>query len=135
MRPQTIVERLDFISKRIPGLKFTPPTQLKPGDDQGYGCFMSCDMFYIEIKVDQSHQSVKDVIIRHNNNDNNDIGISCPVLRKVLGDQDFETFAKHLVGLHSIYQINTNDKKVKQKAYPALSALETDLAILHDHQR
>lgn len=67
MRPQTIVERLDFVAKRIPGLKFTPPTQLKPGDEQFYGCFMSCDMYYIEIKVDQSHQSVKDVIISHGN--------------------------------------------------------------------
>lgn len=131
MRPQTIVERLDFVAKRIPGLKFTPPTQLKPGDDQGYGCFMSCDMYYIEIKVDQSHQTVKDVVISHANND----GISCPVLRKVLADQDFETFAKHLSGLHSIYQITTNDKKVKQRAYPALSALETDLTILYDYQR
>jgi len=132
MRPQTIVERLDFVAKRIPGLKFTPPTQLKPGDDQFYGCFMSCDMYYIEIKVDQSHQSVKDVIISHAINTD---GISCPVLRKVLADQDFETFAKHLAGLHSIYQINTNDKKVKQRAYPALTALESDLSLLYDHQR
>lgn len=129
MRPQTIVERLDFVAKRIPGLKFTGPTQLKPGDDQG--CFMSCDMFYIEIKVDPSHQSVKDVVISHGNNSE----ISCPVLRKVLGDQDFETFAKHLSGLHAIYRIDTKDKKVKQRAYPALTALETDLTILYDHQR
>lgn len=131
MRPQTIVERLDFVSKRISGLKFTQPTQLKPGE-QVYGCFMSCDMFYIEIKVDQSHQSVRDVIISHASNADE---ISCPVLRKVLADQDFETFAKHLAGLHSIYQITTNDKRVKQKAYPALTALETDLTILYDHQR
>lgn len=132
MRPQTIVERLDFVAKRIPGLKFTPPTQLKPGDDQGYGCFMSCEMYYIEIKVDQSHQSVKDVVISHGNSP---VGISCPVLRKVLRDQDFETFAKHLSGLHSIYQISTNDNKVKQRAYPALTALETDLTKIDDHQR
>jgi len=88
-------------------------------------------MFYIEIKVDQSHQTVKDVVISHGNN----AEISCPVLRKVLADQDFETFAKHLSGLHSIYQINTSDKRVKQRAYPALTALETDLNILSDHQR
>lgn len=128
MRPQTIVERLDFVAKRIPGLKFT---QLKPGDDQGYDCFMSCDMYYIEIKVDQS-QTVKDVVISHGNNNDR---ISCAVLRKVLADQDFETFAKHLTGLHSIYQISTNNKEVKQRAYPALTALETDLKILYEHQR
>lgn len=89
-------------------------------------------MYYIEIKVDQSHQTVKDVIISHGNSHE---GISCPVLRKVLIDQDFETFAKHLSGLHSIYQISTNDKKVKQRAYPALSALETDLKTIYEHQR
>lgn len=131
MRQQTIVERLDFVAKRIPGLKFTPPTMLV-GDDQCIGCFMSCDMFYIEIKVDQSHQTVKDVIISHNISAE---GISCPVLTKVLADQDFETFARHLIGLHSIYQIGTNDKIVKQRAYPALLAIETDLGILYEHQR
>lgn len=129
MRPQTIIERLDFVAKRIPGLKFTPPQQLKPGDDQ---CFMSCDMYYIEIKIDQSHQSVKDVFITHGTNTEVQ---SCPVLKKILTDQDFETFAKHLTGLHSIYQISTNDKKVKQRAYPALIALESDLITLYDHQR
>lgn len=132
MRPQTVVERLDFVAKRITGLKFTPPTQLKPGDDQCYGCFMSCDMYYIEIKVDPSHQTVRDVVINYGNNQE---GVSCPVLRKVLAEQDFETFAKHLSGLHSIYQIGTNDKKVKQRAYPALIALESDLNTLYDHQR
>lgn len=131
MKPQRIVDKLDFVAKRIPGLKFTPPTPLN-GDDKCYGCFMSCDMYYIEIKVDQSHQTVKDVIISHGNSSE---GISCPVLRKVLAEQEFDIFAKHLTGLHSIYQINTNDKKVKQRAYPALTALETDLTILYEHQR
>lgn len=132
MRSQTVVEKLDFVAKRIPGLKFTPPTQLKPGDDPGYGCFMSCDMYYIEIKLDQSHQTVKDVIISHGNSAE---GISCPILRDVLRRTDFDTFARHLTGLHSIYQINTSDKKVKQKAYPAITALEQDLTILYEHQK
>lgn len=92
-------------------------------------------MYYIEIKVDPSHQTVKDVVISHSFHGNSNLGISCPVLRKVLADQDFETFAKHLSGLHSIYQITTNDKKVKQRAYPALNALETDLSILYDITR
>lgn len=132
MRQQTVFERLEFVSKRIPGLKFINNLTAigKPGDDQN--CFMSCDMFYIEIIVDNSNQIVKDVLISHNVDAK---PISCPVLRKVLGDQDFEIFAKHLSGLHAIYKIDTKDKKVKQRAYPALTALETDLTILYDHQR
>lgn len=133
MRQQTVYERLEFVSKRIPGLKFTYPViTSKPGDDQN--CFMSCDMFYIEIVVDHSHQTVKDVLIGHGP-DGGTKPVPCPVLRKVLADQDYETFAKHLSGLHAIYKIDTKDKKVKQRAYPALNALETDLNTLDRQQR
>lgn len=132
MRQQTVFERLEFVSKRIPGLKFTYPLVAKPGEDQN--CFMSCDMFYIEFIIDHSHQTVKDVLIGHGP-DGGTKPVSCPVLRKVLADQDYEIFAKHLSGLHAIYKIDTKDKKVKQRAYPALNALETDLTILYDHQR
>lgn len=163
MGSQNIIERLDFVAKRIPGLKFTrlQSTKSKTGDPKSgdpksgdakssdsksnetieeLNCFMSCDMYYIEIKLckesssDQSDHMVKEVVIMYTSNTTN-VMISCPVLKKVLEEQDFETFAKHLSGIHSIYQIKTNDVKVKSKAYPALTALETDLTILYDHQR
>jgi len=42
---------------------------------------------------------------------------------------DFVDFTEHLEGLVSIYQLNA-DKKIKSKAFIALQALESDLALM-----
>ncbi|XP_077556025.1 mediator complex subunit 1 isoform X1 [Haemaphysalis longicornis] len=117
---QSMIERLDTITRQQ-GLMFTTG----PG---GQECFISSDMFYVEVLLEPSG-TVKDVKISHHGDP-----LSCPELTEVLLRGDFTEFTRHLEGLASIYQLNA-DKKQKTKAYLALQALETDLSILSQLQR
>ncbi|CAN8020807.1 unnamed protein product [Ixodes persulcatus] len=110
---QSMIERLDTITRQQ-GLIFTT------GPD-GQECFISSDMFYVEVLLETSGE-VKDVKIAHHGDP-----VSCPELTQVLLKGDFAEFTSHLEGLASIYQLNA-DKKQKTKAYLALQALETDLS-------
>ncbi|XP_065308531.1 mediator of RNA polymerase II transcription subunit 1 isoform X1 [Dermacentor albipictus] len=116
---QSMIERLDTITRQQ-GLMFTTG----PG---GQECFISSDMFYVEVLLESSG-TVNDVKISHHGDP-----LSCPELTQVLLRGDFAEFTKHLEGLASIYQLNA-DKKQKTKAYLALQALETDLGILSQLQ-
>lgn len=116
---QSMIERLDTITRQQ-GLMFTTG----PG---GQECFISSDMFYVEVLLEPSG-TVNDVKISHHGDP-----LSCPELTQVLLRGDFAEFTKHLEGLASIYQLNA-DKKQKTKAYLALQALETDLSILSQLQ-
>lgn len=116
---QSMVERLESISRQL-GLKFT-------AGPSGTDCFISSDMFYVEVLL-ESTGTVKDVKIAHHGDP-----VSCPELSEVLSKWDFAEFTKHLEGLSAIYQLNA-DKKQKSKAYLALQALETDLTMLSQLQ-
>lgn len=121
MRATTMYDRLSSITQRIPGMKMH---QMGSG-----GFFISTDMFYIEVLMDTSRVKVVEVKVAHNSEPS-----PCPVLTQVLFNNDLETFARHLEGFASIYQLNT-DKKQKSRAYTALTALETDLSKLANVQR
>ncbi|XP_064455727.1 mediator of RNA polymerase II transcription subunit 1-like isoform X2 [Ornithodoros turicata] len=116
---QGMVERLDTITRQQ-GLIFSAG----PGTQE---CFISSDMFYVEVLLEPSGE-VRDVKISHHGDP-----VSCPELTEVLRHGDFAEFTSHLEGLASIYQLNA-DKKQKTKAYLALQALETDLSILSQLQ-
>ncbi|XP_067138483.1 mediator of RNA polymerase II transcription subunit 1-like [Centruroides vittatus] len=112
---QSMMERLESITRQQ-GLKFS----LGPN---GSECYISSDMFYIEIIL-EANGEVKDSKIAHHGDP-----LSCSELTKVLRSGDFSEFTKHLEGLSAIYQLNA-DKKQKTKAYLALHALEIDLSTL-----
>jgi mediator of RNA polymerase II transcription subunit 1 len=54
---------------------------------------------------------------------------SCEELVECLTQRDFADFTAQLEGLASIYQLNA-EKKIKCKAYSALTSLESDLTTL-----
>ncbi|XP_054707284.1 mediator of RNA polymerase II transcription subunit 1-like [Uloborus diversus] len=114
---QSMVERLDSITRQQ-GLKFSSGT---PNTE----CYIFSDMFYVEIVLETTG-AVKDVKIAHQGEP---MSTTCPELVKVLKAENFTEFTKHLEGLASIYQLNT-EKKQKSKAYLALQALEVDLSML-----
>lgn len=118
MRPE-LAERLDFVAKRMTGLKVLVAEP---------NLFLGYETYYVEVKMDKTMQIVTDVIVKHEAEESQK---PCPVLKEVLANKDYETFAKHLSGLHSIYSIQTTDKKIKMKAYPTITALETDLDKLY----
>ncbi|XP_022238572.1 mediator of RNA polymerase II transcription subunit 1-like isoform X1 [Limulus polyphemus] len=117
---QSMVERLESITRQQ-GLKFT-------AGPSGMDCFISSDMFYVEVLLENTGE-VKDVKIAHHGDP-----VSCPELSKVLRQGNFGEFTSHLEGLSAIYQLNA-DKKQKTKAYLALQALETDLSTLAQVQQ
>ena len=116
---RSMIDRLETITRQLShhNLKFTSgPT--------GRDCFISSDMFYVEVVLDPSSGFVSDVKVAHQGEP-----ISCSELTQVLRDGDFASFTQHLEGLSSIYQLNA-DSKTKSKGYLALHSLETDLTIL-----
>ncbi|KAF6213795.1 hypothetical protein GE061_011517 [Apolygus lucorum] len=114
---QAMIERLESVSRQL-GLKFvTGPT--------GMDLFISSDMFYLEVTLESSG-GVKDVKIHHDGQGGQQ---SCEELVACLGRRDFADFTAQLEGLASIYQINA-EKKVKCKAFTALTSLEVDLTAL-----
>lgn len=94
--------------------------------------FISSDMFYLEVILESAERGggVRDVKIHHEGKNEQQ---SCAELVYCLSRQDFADFTLQLEGLASIYQLNA-EKKVKSKAYSALTALETDLSTLAQYQ-
>lgn len=91
----------------------------------GVELFISSDMFYLEIVLDQTG-AVKDVKVHHGTSKAEQ---SCSELISCLSRGDFADFTAQLEGFASIYQLNA-EKNVKCKAYVALQSLEADLATL-----
>lgn len=114
---QAMVERLESVSRQL-GLKLVRPTP------SGLEIFISSDMFYLEIVL-ESNGGVKDVKIHHEGRGEQ----SCEELVTCLSERNFADFTAQLEGLASIYQLNA-EKKVKCKAFSALTSLEADLTTL-----
>ncbi|XP_046678698.1 mediator of RNA polymerase II transcription subunit 1 isoform X2 [Homalodisca vitripennis] len=115
---QAMVERLESVSRQL-GLKFV-------AGPSGLDFFISTDMFYLELVLEPSG-GVKDVKVHHEGKVEQPQ--SCEELVACLSRRDFSDFTAQLEGLASIYQLNA-EKKVKCKAYAALTSLETDLQTL-----
>lgn len=113
---QGLVERLDCLTRQL-GLKLSEDTS---------GLFISSDMFYLEIILDQNGK-VQDVKVHHECKMKQQ---SCSELVSCLQRGDFVDFTTQLEGLASIYQLNA-EKKIKLNAFVALQALETDLYNLY----
>jgi len=114
---QSMLERLESISRQS-GLKFT-------ADASGRAFFISSDMFYLEIIVEQGGL-VKEVHIQHEGKSEPQ---TCNEIAICLNSGNFTRFTTHLQGLCAIYQIGA-DKKLKAKAFAALIALESDLNVM-----
>lgn len=99
--------------------------RLKLSEDTS-GLFISSDMFYLEIILDQNGK-VQDVKVHHECKMKQQ---SCSELVSCLQRGDFVDFTTQLEGLASIYQLNA-EKKIKLNAFVALQALETDLYNLY----
>ncbi|XP_054285871.1 mediator of RNA polymerase II transcription subunit 1 [Macrosteles quadrilineatus] len=115
---QAMVERLESVSRQL-GLKFV-------AGHSGLDFFISSDMFYLELVLEPSG-GVRDVKVHHEGKVEQPQ--SCEELVACLSRRDFSDFTSQLEGLASIYQLNA-EKKVKCKAYSALTSLETDLYTL-----
>ncbi|KAI4456845.1 mediator of rna polymerase ii transcription subunit 1 [Holotrichia oblita] len=114
---QSMVERLESLTRQL-GLKFVQ-------GPSGVELFISSDMFYLEIILDQTG-AVLDVKVHHEGKIEQQ---SCQELVNCLSKGDFADFTAQLEGFASIYQLNA-EKKVKCKAFTALQSLETDLSTL-----
>lgn len=91
----------------------------------GVELFISSDMFYLEIVLEQSG-AVRDVKVNHEGKMEQQ---SCIELVNCLSKGDFADFTTQLEGFTSIYQLNA-EKKIKCKAFSALQSLESDLSTL-----
>ncbi|XP_041830067.1 mediator of RNA polymerase II transcription subunit 1 [Melanotaenia boesemani] len=87
----------------------------------GTECYITSDMFYVEVQLDSSGQLV-DVKVAHEREN----PTSCPELFQHLREKNFEEFSKHLKGLVDLYKL-PGDNKLKTKMYKALQSLELDL--------
>ncbi|KRT79679.1 hypothetical protein AMK59_7181, partial [Oryctes borbonicus] len=114
---QSMVERLESLTRQL-GLKFVQ-------GPSGVELFISSDMFYLEIILDQTG-AVLDVKVHHEGKIEQQ---SCQELVSCLSKGDFADFTAQLEGFASIYQLNA-EKKVKCKAFTALQSLEADLSTL-----
>uniref|UniRef100_A0A8C6TNE8 Mediator of RNA polymerase II transcription subunit 1 n=1 Tax=Neogobius melanostomus TaxID=47308 RepID=A0A8C6TNE8_9GOBI len=87
----------------------------------GTECYITSDMFYVEVQLDPTGQLV-DVKVAHQGEN----PTSCSELIKHLREKNFEEFSKHLKGLVELYKL-PGDNKLKTKMYIALQSLELDL--------
>uniref|UniRef100_A0A3Q3F029 Mediator of RNA polymerase II transcription subunit 1 n=1 Tax=Labrus bergylta TaxID=56723 RepID=A0A3Q3F029_9LABR len=87
----------------------------------GTECYITSDMFYVEVQLDTIGQLV-DVKVAHQGEN----PTSCPELIQHLREKNFEEFSKHLKGLVELYKL-PGDNKLKTKMYIALQSLELDL--------
>ncbi|XP_069469935.1 mediator of RNA polymerase II transcription subunit 1-like [Ambystoma mexicanum] len=109
----TMVNRLELLSKQK-GLEYhVSPT--------GKGCYITSDMFYVEILV-RKNGDVVDVKLAHHG----EAPTACEELLHLLRVKDFEAFGKNMEGLLAMYQI-PGDNEVKAKVHIALQTLEKDL--------
>ncbi|XP_070570177.1 mediator of RNA polymerase II transcription subunit 1-like [Ptychodera flava] len=115
-------ERLEALARQC-GLKYSPGPA-----GTGTDVFISSDMFYVEVMMDNSG-NVKDVKVAHHNSDPQ----SCLELKIALKKNDFKEFAEHLRELNQLYQF-TGDNSQKTRAFMSLQALESDVATLFQMQ-
>ncbi|KAG7492268.1 hypothetical protein MATL_G00012610 [Megalops atlanticus] len=87
----------------------------------GTECYITSDMFYVEVQLDAGGQLVDVKVAHHGENP-----ASCPELVQHLREKNFEEFSKHLKGLVNLYKL-PGDNKLKTKMYLALQSLEMDL--------
>ncbi|KAJ3581379.1 hypothetical protein NHX12_016713, partial [Muraenolepis orangiensis] len=87
----------------------------------GTECYITSDMFYVEVQLEAAGQLVDVKVAHHGENP-----ASCPELIQHLSEKNFEEFSKHLKGLVNLYKI-PGDNKLKTKMYLALQSLELDL--------
>ncbi|KAM8877277.1 mediator of RNA polymerase II transcription subunit 1 [Synchiropus picturatus] len=87
----------------------------------GTECYITSDMFYVEVQLDSCGQLV-DVKVAHQGEN----PTSCPELIQHLREKNFKEFSKHLKGLVDLYKL-PGDNKLKTKMYIALQSLELDL--------
>ncbi|XP_078280526.1 mediator of RNA polymerase II transcription subunit 1 isoform X2 [Rhinoraja longicauda] len=88
----------------------------------GTECYITSDMFYVEVLLDPSGQ-VCDVKVAHHGEN----PVSCQELVQYLREKNFLEFSKHLKGLVNLYKL-PGDNKLKTKMYLALQSLELDLS-------
>nr|XP_055031695.1 mediator of RNA polymerase II transcription subunit 1 [Misgurnus anguillicaudatus] len=84
-------------------------------------CYITSDMFYVEVHLDKAGQLVDVKVAHHGENP-----ASCPELIQHLRDKNFDEFSKHLKGLVNLYRL-PGDNKLKTKMYLSLQSLELDL--------
>lgn len=84
-------------------------------------CFISCDMFYIEVMLDSSGQA-NDVKLHGHTGE----AKSCKELIQVLREKDYKEFRSHLQGLKGRYVLKGN-LVYQAKILSALEALEEDI--------
>uniref|UniRef100_A0A674MV46 Mediator of RNA polymerase II transcription subunit 1 n=1 Tax=Takifugu rubripes TaxID=31033 RepID=A0A674MV46_TAKRU len=87
----------------------------------GTECYITSDMFYVEVQLDNGGQLV-DVKVAHQGEN----PTSCLELIQHLREKNFDEFSKHLKGLVELYKL-PGDNKLKTKMYIALQSLELDL--------
>uniref|UniRef100_A0A8C5D353 Mediator of RNA polymerase II transcription subunit 1 n=1 Tax=Gadus morhua TaxID=8049 RepID=A0A8C5D353_GADMO len=87
----------------------------------GTECYITSDMFYVEVQLEPAGQLVDVKVAHHGENP-----ASCPELIQHLREKNFEEFSKHLKGLVNLYKV-PGDNKLKTKMYLALQSLELDL--------
>uniref|UniRef100_UPI00398E4A6A mediator of RNA polymerase II transcription subunit 1 isoform X1 n=2 Tax=Pristiophorus japonicus TaxID=55135 RepID=UPI00398E4A6A len=88
----------------------------------GTECYITSDMFYVEVLLDPTGQ-VCDVKVAHHGEN----PVSCQELVQYLREKNFLEFSKHLKGLVNLYKL-PGDNKLKTKMYLALQSLELDLS-------
>ncbi|KAK9396878.1 mediator of RNA polymerase II transcription subunit 1 [Crotalus adamanteus] len=88
----------------------------------GTECYITSDMFYVEVHLDTTGQ-LRDVKVAHHGEN----PVSCPELVHHLRERNFNEFSKHLKGLVNLYKL-PGDNKLKTKMYLALQSLELDLS-------
>ncbi|XP_068023196.1 mediator of RNA polymerase II transcription subunit 1 [Melanerpes formicivorus] len=88
----------------------------------GTECYITSDMFYVEVQLDPSGLLCDVKVAHHGENP-----VSCPELVQHLREKNFEEFSKHLRGLVNLYKL-PGDNKLKTKMYLALQSLELDLS-------
>ncbi|XP_026864985.2 mediator of RNA polymerase II transcription subunit 1 [Electrophorus electricus] len=93
-------------------------SHLSPSETE---CYITSDMFYVEVQLDTVGQLVDVKVAHHGENP-----ASCPELIQHLREKNFEEFSKHLKGLVNLYKL-PGDNKLKTKMYLALQSLELDL--------
>uniref|UniRef100_A0A8C2LSL6 Mediator of RNA polymerase II transcription subunit 1 n=1 Tax=Cricetulus griseus TaxID=10029 RepID=A0A8C2LSL6_CRIGR len=88
----------------------------------GTECYITSDMFYVEVQLDPTGQLCDVKVAHHGENP-----VSCPELVQQLREKNFDEFSKHLKGLVNLYNL-PGDNKLKTKMYLALQSLEQDLS-------
>uniref|UniRef100_A0A8D2Q4H8 Mediator of RNA polymerase II transcription subunit 1 n=1 Tax=Varanus komodoensis TaxID=61221 RepID=A0A8D2Q4H8_VARKO len=88
----------------------------------GTECYITSDMFYVEVHLDPTGQLCDVKVAHHGENP-----VSCPELVQHLRERNFNEFSKHLKGLVNLYKL-PGDNKLKTKMYLALQSLELDLS-------